>query len=283
MSPQWTPLGGVAPTDLTTPRRQLHRAVQVVGATANSLLPAAPDHSHASLSWLAPQHLLATQALPGSTATRVALAPATLELAVVTDGRPSTSFELNGACIDDGYRWVERELHRVGVLRDGTPITPSGLDLGDGPGSASTPFTSADRNAFEELARWFGNASAALEELRRRHPRASAVRCWPHHFDIAVLIPLDEHEGENARSVGVGMTPGDDGCAEPYFYVTPWPYPPATVELPALPAGSWHTEGWTGAVLTGTEIVAEPTDRQATLVARYLQDAVVHSTALLDR
>ena len=60
---------------------------------------------------------------------------------------------------------------------------------------------------------------------------------------------------EEARSVGVGMTPGDGGYPEPYFYVTPWPYPNPEV-LPRLATGSWHTEGWTGAVLTGTEALA---------------------------
>lgn len=58
------------------------------------------------------------------------------------------------------------------------------------------------------------------------------------------------------RSVGVGLSPGDSGYPEPYVYVTPWPYP--TGELPALPWGHWHTEGWTGAVLRGSALVQEP-------------------------
>ena len=39
----------------------------------------------------------------------------------------------------------------------------------------------------EELSRWYADASIVLEERRRAISGAGAVRCWPHHFDIATL------------------------------------------------------------------------------------------------
>jgi hypothetical protein len=82
------------------------------------------------------------------------------------------------------------------------------------------------------------------------------VRVWPHHVDVGSVLPLGGGHGEGAASIGVGLSPGDEAIAEPYFYVTPWPPPPAD-SLPELPAGGrWRREGWTGAVLTGSEIVA---------------------------
>ena len=89
------------------------------------------------------------------------------------------------------------------------------------------------------------------------------MRLWPHHFDIATLWTLDAGvDAEEARSVGMGLSPGDGTYAQPYWYVTPWPYPQATAEeLPPLPAGRWHAEarngGWTGAVLLGEELVVQ--------------------------
>jgi hypothetical protein len=108
------------------------------------------------------------------------------------------------------------------------------------------------------------------------------VRCWPHHFDIATLIQIDPpHLGEGARSIGVGMSPGDASYAEPYWYVTPWPYP-SQDQLGCLPAGAWNRRGWTGAVLTATEIVREASaGDQTRLIRNFVGAALSRSHALL--
>ena len=81
MKYSWLPLGRIAPTDLTKPRLQLHRAVQVLAAAADHLLPTAPDHSHASVSWSAAERLLVTQSLSGNTSLRLSLDLSTIRLA----------------------------------------------------------------------------------------------------------------------------------------------------------------------------------------------------------
>jgi hypothetical protein len=115
-------------------------------------------------------------------------------------------------------------------------------------------FDGGARAAYAELARWYATADAMLRELVRATPGASPVRCWPHHLDIATLLPGPAAgDGAAARTIGVGLSPGDASYAEPYWYVTPWPYPPAPPQLPALPGGaSWHRQGWFGAVLPAT-------------------------------
>ena len=68
------------------------------------------------------------------------------------------------------------------------------------------------------------------------------------------------------------MSPGDGSYAKPYYYVSPWPYPPAS-RLPALKSpGRWHTEGWVGAVLTSDQFVNE--EDQADIVRSFLDEAV---------
>ena len=113
--------------------------------------------------------------------------------------------------------------------------------------------------ALPEVPIWFDLAHAVLGGLSEKYaglePSPSPVRCWPHHFDIATLISLDAGGGEETRSVGVGMTPGDGGYAQPYFYVTPWPYPGATSLPPLREPAFWHTEGWAGAVIEGTALI----------------------------
>ena len=73
------------------------------------------------------------------------------------------------------------------------------------------------------LSRWYGAAAEVLEAVRAKHgdlkPGPGPVRCWPHHFDIAVLVRLEEGAAESVRSIGVGCAPGDENYPEPYFYV----------------------------------------------------------------
>ena len=109
------------------------------------------------------------------------------------------------------------------------------------------------------LSAWFGMAHNALEQLASEQtdlqPGPSPVRCWPHHFDIATYVSLEAGDPETARGIGVGMSPGDESYAEPYFYVNPWPHLEASA-LPLAPSpGHWHTHGFVGAIATGTEIL----------------------------
>jgi len=84
----------------------------------------------------------------------------------------------------------------------------------------------------------------------------TALRVHASHFELAPLVTLRAADDmEQMRSVGLGMTPGDASYGEPYFYVTPWPYP-ASPELPPLGGdGTWHVQSWTGAVLTASRLL----------------------------
>ena len=70
----------------------------------------------------------------------------------------------------------------------------------------------------------------------------------------ATLVSLEE--GPNARTIGVGVSPGDQYYAQPYAYVTPWPRFDGDKLPDPPPPGHWHTEGFFGAVLTGDDILA---------------------------
>jgi hypothetical protein len=62
------------------------------------------------------------------------------------------------------------------------------------------------------------------------------------------------------------MAPMGGGYDTWYWYVTPWPYPPAEALRPLAAPGEWHTEGWTGAVLTGETLMRiEEAFREAAL------------------
>ena len=119
-----------------------------------------------------------------------------------------------------------------------------------------------------------------LEEVRtgaaRFRPGPGALHTWPHHFDMALVIALEEG---GARSIDAGISPGDQYYAQPYAYVSPHPLPTA-VELPDLPAGGrWHTKDFFGAVATAQDILELPEPRAALLA--FMAGAIEGASKLL--
>src|SRR5207248_1959573 len=110
------------------------------------------------------------------------------------------------------------------------------------------------------LSAWYANADGMLGRLRgrlqARKLKAPAVRCWPHHFDLDSLVGLGR-----GRTTGLGFSPGDEYCGEPYFYVTMYPEP-SIPGLPLLPAiGHWHTHEFLAAFALHTRLWLRPTRR----------------------
>jgi len=143
--------------------------------------------------------------------------------------------------------------------------------------------TTALAPAHTELASWFADANRSLERLRAQYvakvPSVSPVRCWPHHFDMATLILLEGGDPEHARSVNAGLSPGDGSYGEPYFYVSPWPYPD-TAKLPPLPApGHWHTQGFLAALSPASRILATAAPEPA--AEGFLEAAVAAAVKVL--
>ena len=265
----WRPLGAVLPGRLTDARLQLHYAAQLVSAPGTTLLRETPDHQHTNLGWDPSLGVLAGRPV-GERGVRAALVFESLELAVLDGKREKASHALEGSTMDRSLAWLSEQLScKEGQLQLPGHEMPSHA-LEDG-----ATFSGAYRDGRAELASWFSNATSLVHGAVADEPRASAVRCWPHHFDVASLIALDPAEqGEDARTIGVGFSPGDGSFDQPYFYVTPWPYPESD-RLPALSGASrWHTEGWTGAVILGDALTSERPERQPQLVREGLKEAI---------
>ncbi|HEV7922258.1 MAG TPA: hypothetical protein VGR02_15845 [Thermoanaerobaculia bacterium] len=221
-------------------RRQLHRAAQVAAGVGRALLPPRPDFSHESFSWTGGR--LVQGLVEGRFRSGLRFADLTL-LLLDGDDALIDQLPLDGRTLEDGFRFYEERCaallgRKVELARQGE----------------SGPFH-AERAALAEAARLYDTADQLLRELDE-----GPIRCWPHHFDIATLIPLG---GE--RTIGAGMSPGDAAHPEPYYYVTPWPYPPPET-LPPLSAGRWNTHHWVGALLPA----AEPRET----IARFLSEAI---------
>lgn len=249
-------------------RLNLHWAAQVVAAAGATLLEPEDDFGHTTLTWSAAHHALLGRALDeGGLRAGLRLADFTL-LALEKDEEVS-SLPLPGRGLDEALAWLGETLQLRGA--ETAELTRPEHDLPPHPVKTGGAFEAASPADLAQLADWFGGAHAALSRIADAREDASEVRVWPHHFDIATLITIvGAEDAESARTVGAGMTPGDGSYDVPYLYVTPWPYPDDASALPELPHGRWHTEGWTGAVLLGTDLPEEP----APVVVAFLDAAI---------
>jgi hypothetical protein len=229
----WERTGSIDPRALVDARLQPHWVAQAVAGVGRTLHQPRADDSHTSFTWAAALEALVQEPLDGWTC-----GLRLRDLTVIVIGATASELALRGRTLDDAFAFLEAHF--------GTMLKRPDVDLPDHVVARGGIFD-ADERHLAELARYYGNAAGVLEEVVREASQTSAVRCWPHHFDIAALLTLSG-EGEEARTIGVGFSPGDAGSAEPYYYVTPWPYPDPS-RLGQLSVGRWNTVGWTGAVL----------------------------------
>jgi hypothetical protein len=243
--------------ELAEARLQCHHAVQINTRLARGFVPPQADDSHTSLVWYPVVGALIGQPVDQF---RLGLRIADLTLVLLESaGDVVAEFPLDGRTVAEATNWLGKQLTSIG--HEPAPLAdPLHFELDDHPLIHGAQFEFRGREAlFEDLAKWYGNAALCLSSI------SAPVRCWPHHFDIAAQIAAGEH------SIGVGLSPGDRSYSQPYFYVTPWPYADASL-LPELSTGSWHTEGWVGAVLIADEIL--PKLDQQRFVRRFFDRAI---------
>ena len=276
----WELLGRISPRELRGAREQAHWAVQVIAASGESCLAHAADTSHTAMTWEAELGSFVGHLLPGEPACRVAVRVADLTLCVLGPGSEAYArIELANRTLDEAYRWTAQSVREATRRAQPVTLVHPGFELPAHPLAQGGRFERAA--GLGELALWYANAAAALRRLVRETRGAGPVLCWPHHFDIATLITMARAaDGGASCTVGAGLSPGDATCDEPYVYVNHWPAT-ARRALPPLAAGEWVTEGWVGAALRGSEIVAagDASDQEGLLRA-FLASAIDESRAL---
>jgi hypothetical protein len=271
----WQSLGAAPPTMLVDARLQLHHAAQIVASAGVTFLAATPDDSHPNLGWVASLGALMGRPIPPSNL-QVGLRVADLTLLLVDPkGEVSDTFTLDGATLEDGYGWLAEASVRAGAELPAAGITRAAYEIPAHPVAAGEAFSCKARDDFAELARWFANGHDALAEIAAARADSGEVRCWPHHFDLGSLaVVATNATGDLEKSIGFGLSPGDENYAEPYAYVSPWPYPDSS-GLPSLASGGqWHTQAYTSAILTGSDLVAGASGDQSDRLRAFLAGSV---------
>ena len=125
----------------------------------------------------------------------------------------------------------------------GEPVDPATAAEHDSPALGDiTEDLAIDEASSNWLGTWFNMAFEALHQVRADDAsvEASEPQLWPGHFDPAIEMGDENHRGS------YGASPGDDGIAEPYLYLSIWW--PDRLDLNADDP-FWNAPAFTGAVL----------------------------------
>jgi len=280
---RWDRIAAVAPEALAGAVLELHWATQLLAAAGQTFVASRTDDSHRAMTWDGALDGFLGEAFANGYPFRLGLRvdDMTLHLLDRTDATLG-ALALGGTTLDDAYAWLRTGLSQY-MGGSGPEIERPDFRPPEHPVGAGAPFSTTIEGELAVLAALYGGAAEILYGMAGSTPGASPVRCWPHHFDIATLVTLPGGVIDgSARTLGVGMAPMGGGHDTWYWYVTPWPYPDADT-LPELPPPAhWHTEGWTGAVLRGTDILAAPATRRRGRIVAFLEEAGAAATQALE-
>ncbi len=277
----WNDVSEIDPVSLVKARQELHHAIQFPAAFGKSYLPPRDDDSHTSTTWNESQSAFLSEPLEQNGDIRLGLQAGKFMLFILKKNLVYASLSLAGKTRQEVEVWLRGKFSDLQLDADKFK-TQMHYEIPARNAGNDAAFSEDINTGCKEISFYFANANAVFGEIVRTMENTSEIRCWPHHFDIATLITLDPgKDSHNARSIGVGMSPGDGGYKQPYFYVTPWPYPDLKfIQLPSPgPFGKWHTEGWVGSVLTADQIFSE--QNQKTVVKTFIETAIKNSLHLL--
>lgn len=274
----WLPLGSRAPGTLHEARLQLHHLLQIPAAFGGTFVTPEPDDSHRALAWSPEIGGFRSRGAELAGSVYMVVRPLPLEVQIRAVGDVHR-YVLPGHTLDEAWSWAERELGLI-LGRGDVSLDRPEYDIQDHRVAHHALFDASPMD-LEELGRWFGDAWLLLNQLRRECPEfASPVQSWPHHFDTATLLRFGEGPEGEPRTVGVGLSPGDEQYDEPYLYVAPWPRPDGAPDH-ELPSGCWQEAGWVGAVLPARELIEGTGPEQEERARAFVHSALGKARELL--
>ncbi len=271
----WVSLGSVLPKDVVEARLQAHFGAQVASGFGRTHVPKQDDDSHTALYWRGDQAGLQSSESTGAKPLRSVLEFSPFRLSLVDhSGDRKAEWIPGGRTLVEGDRWLSVAVAEA-VAEPAAPIAALHYEMPDHELASGAAFRGDLDDGIGEIGKWLGNAYHLLLETAKAENSASEIVCWPHHFDIATLIDLGE-----GRSIGVGLSPGDASYAQPYLYVSPYPYPKLEDLAPLGDCGHWHTTGFTAAILEATEVVESSSALEQQAACRQFRQTAIAAARL---
>jgi len=263
MRPNWQLFKFPSLADMNQAREQCHQAIQNVAAVGRSFSVASKEDEFANLNWDFGLQRLVGHWVKGNITFRSSICIKDFEVYLVNENiKTISSISMQDITQTDVMVWLEHELSKLGVDFSKINLTYP-YEIPEYPTAKREAFHLDNLEACDELSRLYNNTSLVLTELFKKEKNVSSIKCWPHHFDIAARVTmLDTGDPETSRSINLGMSPGDKYYNEPYFYVSPIPYPTENLLDLSKYHGHWHQNDWVGAVLpysrlSGLELIQD--------------------------
>ena len=227
-------------------RAGLHAFAKLLGVYASALAPRRRHWWHISLKPAVAGFRTGVQSGNGCLL-ELTLSFDSLEIELNIAGEGRQGWSLQGESAQSMRRQLDDALaiYDITLDLDESRIDPSRHAIE--PGCASS------------LGQVYGQLSQCLAWFRSDLTvETSPIQLWPHHFDLAMLVlPGRKISGQDSANeehsdeqLNFGFVPGDEGIAEPYFFITHYAQAGRLAEVPLPDIARLHTEGWTGIVLT---------------------------------
>lgn len=221
--------------------KQIHIASQYLAAAAISFLEKKPDDSHSNLGWDPINNRLMTHSI-GNNRIGINLANGNLEWFI--KGKLDASIDLQESNHREILNWFTEAANRYGIEKDYR--YDFHYDL---------PYDALhEENIFsfdeKEMMRYAGHLTKSQRSFNTfliENKLTSAIRVWPHHFDLGFYAALDD---SGALFMSGGLAIADTMVDDLYYYSAGW-YKGLAINsrvYTGLEKGEWRND-WDGAVL----------------------------------
>ncbi|GBE07017.1 hypothetical protein BMS3Abin11_00118 [bacterium BMS3Abin11] len=264
-------------TDWNPTRDTLHQYARIIGKIRRRYMPRLKHWWHITLS-ISARGLTTTPFPVAGQSLELTLDLSTHQLVIDSSDGRSIAIPLVGQSTAGLCRQISAMFTAIGIELE--PDLLASFDAED-----ILPYDATAIGRFRQVISWVDAAFKTFKGGLREE--TGPVQIFPHHMDVSMnwfsgrLVPgIDPADEESAdEQMNFGFVTGDDSISDAYFYITAYPMPDKWTDL-ALPEGAyWHTEGWSGAILPYSTIVAS--DQSDELLLEYLRKLQVHGKKLM--
>lgn len=220
--------------------KMLHLAAQYLAAAGINFVPKKEDDSHTNLGFSVETGLLSSRSLNGAGDT-LSLDYNDFSLHWGT----TEPFPLDGRTHDETLQWIVKKVQDAGIEKPYNYQFHYDLPYEI---FSDFKFQLLDMTRLHELRELRVLAQEVLTAFMAQQQLTSEIRIWSHHFDTGGFTPLGDGTG---RAVGFGLSIPDTLVNDHYFYISGYQGHDGldTSSFPDLTKGTWHNEGFKGAVL----------------------------------
>lgn len=197
----------------------MHQAIQFLAMACKSVFPPRFDDSHTSFKWDYQQNCFATDWMHFKHTVRLELCPQSFTIRLVGYGNGTIdSFCLDKKTKMEVYGQLRQMLQDGGVKIDRF-VNEMHYDLPDHEVCKGGRFSVRNDIYNIELGHQYANAYILLRRLAANSLEVSGIRCWPHHFDLTMNMPLTFKGFEKANNLILGFSPSNPDVPEPHFFI----------------------------------------------------------------